>query len=162
MFVVSLALNRRRWLSLGMFLLLAFAISVSFALPPAAISISATERYAATAQDRLSFLRSLGYEVSETAEEVQELHLPDELDATLLEYEALQQTASMSLAPYCGKRVRVYSYSIINAEEAATAHLYVYRDRVVAGDITSERSGGFCLALLPKTKENSEDATALG
>lgn len=151
MFVVSVKFNRRHWLSLGVFLLLvAFTVSAALLLPPLTMSASTARRYAATGEDRLSFLRSLGYEVAELGEEVQELRLPDELDETLLQYETVQQTASMSLIPYCGKRVRVYSYSVINAEEAATAHLYVYRNRVVAGDITSERAGGFCRGLLPK------------
>ena len=83
-------------------------------------------------------------------EDVQEIRLPDEADETLLKYETVQQKASMSLEPYYGKRVRMYTYPILNATEAAKAHVYVYRDNIVAGDIMSERADSFCLPLIPK------------
>ena len=59
-----------------------------------------------------------------------------EPDEALLQYDALQETAGRSLTAYSGKRVRLYSYQTADGGEA---HLYVYRDRIVAGDV--ERGG---------------------
>jgi len=44
----------------------------------------------------------------------------------------LQETVGRSLKDYCGKRVRLYSYQTV---DGGVAHLYVYRDRLVAGDV---------------------------
>lgn len=151
MFVVSVKAGRRQLLFVAVFLLVAvFAVMAVIAVPTMEqVPVSATVKKAQTTEQRVAFLKSLGYEVG-TAEEVQEIRLPDEADETLLQYEAVQQKAAMSLEPYYGKRVRMYTYSILNATEAAKAHVYVYRDRIVAGDIMSERADGFCLPLTPK------------
>ncbi len=151
MFVLSVKAGRRQVLSVAVFLLVAVFAAVAVIAAPSMeqVSVSASVKKAQTTEQRVAFLKSLGYEVGET-EEVQEICLPDEADKTLLQYETVQQKANMSLEPYYGKRVRLYTYSVLNAAEAATAHVYVYRDRIVAGDISSERGGAFCLPLMPK------------
>ncbi len=151
MFVVSVKAGRRQLLSVAVFLLVAVFAVVAVVVAPAMeqIPASATVKKAETTEQRVAFLKSLGYEVGST-EDVQEIRLPDEADETLLQYEAVQKKAAMSLEPYYGRRVRLYTYPILNATEAAKAHVYVYRDRVVAGDIMSERADGFCLPLTPK------------
>ena len=80
-------------------------------------------------------LRSLGYEIVEDSEEVREVRIPDEPDEVLLQYDALQESTGRSLVEYGGKRVRLYSYDIA---DGGAAHLYVYRDRIVAGDVENE------------------------
>lgn len=151
MFVLSVKAGRRQLLSVAVFLLVAVFAAVAVIAAPSMeqVSVSASVKKAQTTEQRVAFLKSLGYEVGET-EEVQEICLPDEADKTLLQYEIVQQKANMSLEPYYGKRVRLYTYSVLNAAEAATAHVYVYRDRIVAGDVSSERGGAFCLPLMPK------------
>lgn len=151
MFVLSVKAGRRQLVSVAVFLLVAVFAVVAMVAAPAMeqMPVSASVKKAETTEQRVAFLKSLGYEVG-TAENVQEIRLPDEADETLLQYETVQQQASMSLGPYYGKRVRLYTYPILNADEAATAHVYVYRDRIVAGDIMSERADGFCLPLISK------------
>ena len=65
---------------------------------------------------------------------MQEIRLPDEADATLTAYEALQESAGMSLLKYCGKRVKLYTYT---ANDSSKIHLYMYRHRLIAGDVTA-------------------------
>ncbi len=153
MFVLSVKAGRRQLVSVAVFLLVALFATVAMIAAPAMeqVPVSAAVKKAETTQQRVAFLKNLGYEVGER-EEVQEIRLPDEADETLLQYETVQQKAKMSLEPYYGKRVRLYTYPILNAAEAATAHIYVYRDRIVAGDIMSERAEGFCLPLTEKSK----------
>ncbi|MBO5929012.1 MAG: DUF4830 domain-containing protein [Clostridia bacterium] len=153
MFVLSVKTNRRQLLSVAVCVLLALFTAVATVIMPSAKGekpASAKVSRAETVEERLSFLKSLGYEVSAEGEEVREIRLPDEADDTLKSYEEIQKTANMSLEPYYGKRVRLYTYSVLNAEEAAKAHIYVYRGRVIAGDIMSERAGGFCKGLVAK------------
>ena len=151
MFVVSVKAGRRQWLCVMLCALLAvFTVLAVVAAPSMELPASATVKKAETTEQRMAFLKNLGYEVGASPEEVQEIRLPDEPDETLSQYETVLQQASMSLEPYYGKRVRLYTYSILNAAEAASAHVYVYRDRIIAGDIMSERANGFCLPLVPK------------
>ena len=78
-----------------------------------------------------------------SCETVQEIRLPDEADAVLSAYEELQTTSGLSLLKHSGKRVKLYTYAVIDTVGAkAQAHLYVYRGRVIAGDITAADPDG--------------------
>lgn len=132
MFVISVKTSRRQVLSmLGCLAVLAAAITMAVVLPqPAADPVNAQ---AADSADRVAYLRAQGLEIDEGSEEVREVRIPDEPDENLLQYDALQQEVGRSLQTYGGKRVRLYTYDV---GETGTAHLFVYRDRVIAGDVT--------------------------
>ena len=51
----------------------------------------------------------------------------------------------MDLEPYHGKRVKCWSYRIDNypGEDDVLAHLYVYNDKIIGGDICSTKLDGF-------------------
>ncbi len=133
MFVFSVKTNYRQILSaLGCIAVVAVA-AVAAVLPKQAVAVSSAR--VTSSEERVSYLRSLGIEITEDSEEVREVRIPDEPDEVLLQYNALQETAGRSLTPYSGKRVRLYSYQTADGGEA---HLYVYRDRIVAGDVEHE------------------------
>lgn len=93
-----------------------------------------------TDTDRVGYLNSLGYETVSEPTKVQEIRLPDEADSVLQEYNTLLQQVGMDLEPYYGKRVKCYSYQVLNhADGDAVAHLYVYRDKLVAGHIETAK-----------------------
>ena len=72
-------------------------------------------------------------------------------DETLLTYNALQKTAGMDLLPYCGKTLELHTYTVTDHPAGeAVAHLYLYKNHVVGGDISSPTADGFCEALLPR------------
>ena len=102
-------------------------------LPEPAVTVSGAR--VTSSEQRVAYLRSLGHEIVEDSEEVREVRIPDEPDEVLLQYDALQESAGRSLMAYSGKRVRLYSYEVT---DGGVAHLYVYRDRIVAGDIENE------------------------
>ncbi len=131
MFVISVKTSWRQVLSLlGCVAVLAVAVVMAVLLPqPAAGPVGARVIDSA---DRLAYLRAQGFAIDEGSEEVREVRIPDEPDENLLQYDALQQEVGRSLQPYYGKRVRLYTYDI---GETGTAHLLVYRDRVIAGDV---------------------------
>lgn len=121
-------------------------VIVFLALTAAAIWWPRTEETvptvaAATADDHLSFLRSIGCEAAAAPMAIEEIQLPDEADAPFESYNALQRQAGFDLSDYQGKRVKVWSYMVTCGSEPAVAHLYVYRDRLVGGDLTDERTG---------------------
>lgn len=100
---------------------------------------------------RRLFLEELGYELAPADAEVQEVVLPGEFDETLAAYNLLQQQAGHDLSPYLGKRVKCWTYVVTNypGDEAVQAHIYLYKDTIVGGDISSMVQGGFTHGLKP-------------
>lgn len=145
MFVFSVKMTRRRVLSavIGAVALAAVLVTV-LCLPPAQSTVGSTPKLsAATAEERIALLNELGYKATVDSETVQEIRLPDEADAVLSAYEELQTAGGLSLLKHSGKRVKLYTYAVIDTVGAkAQAHLYVYRGRVIAGDITAADPDG--------------------
>ena len=134
MFVCSVKTSYKQILSLlGCLAVLAVAAVSAAVLPEQAMTVSSAR--VTSSEERMAYLRSLGYEIVEDSEEVREVRIPDEPDEVLLQYDALQESTGRSLVEYGGKRVRLYSYDIA---DGGAAHLYVYRDRIVAGDVENE------------------------
>ena len=100
---------------------------------------------AADDTERIGFLRDLGYEVTPQSVEVREVLIPDEFDEVFTQYNDLQKTAGMDLEPYHGKRVKCWTYTVLNypGEEGVLAHLYIYKDKIVGGDVSSTALDGF-------------------
>lgn len=151
MFVVSVKMSRRRWVSLLLCVgVLVLILAAAFLWPAGdgtAVSTAAEDTAA-----RIAFLNTLGYEVDPAYCEVCEIHIPEEFDAVFSEYNAMQAAADMDLTPYQGKRVKCWSYRILNSgnTEETIAHLYVYRDKIVGGDITETVQNGRMTALVPR------------
>lgn len=93
----------------------------------------------------VQFLADLGYEVNPTYTEVREVLIPDEFDDVFTNYNVLQKEAGMDLEPYHGKRMKCYSYEVTNypGEPNVLAHLYVYKEKIVGGDVSSTALDGF-------------------
>lgn len=93
---------------------------------------------AGTGEERLSFLKNLGYEAEETPTQVREIVLPNETDETMTKYNELQKQMGFDLEAYLGKRVKLYTYRLLNHKDAnALAHLYIYRDTVIGGHVAT-------------------------
>ncbi len=80
-----------------------------------------------------AFLRSLGYEAQLPAAEVREIRLPDTFDEALSAYNALQRQAHFDLSGYVGMRVKYRTYRL---DDHSSAHVYVYKNHIIGGDIT--------------------------
>ena len=142
MFVLSMKTTRPRILATvaTVVLLVATVTALSFG---SAWTAAAPVRVPAET-DRVAYLHGLGYEVADDGE-VREVLIPAEFDEQFTAYNALQQAAGMDLSPYRGKRVRCWTYEISNypGDGAVQAHIYVYKDQVIGGDISSTAQGGF-------------------
>ena len=90
----------------------------------------------------------------ETPVSVKEVLIPDELDDVLLEYNELQKQAGMDLEQYHGKRVKVWTYRVLDAgNEDVQASLYVYKDKIIGGDVHSTALDGFMRGLVKNTEK---------
>ena len=77
-------------------------------------------------------------EVENEPLEVREIRIPDQADESLVRYNELLKTAGWDLEPLLGKRVKLYTYRLLNdADSGAKVCLYVYKQTVVGGHIST-------------------------
>lgn len=99
-----------------------------------------------TAEDRLAYLGAYGWLVKEDPLAVEELQIPQEMGSEYDQYLALQSQQGFDLARYAGKRVKRYTYEILNyptGETGVQVSLLIYRSTVVGGDVLSPALDGF-------------------
>lgn len=97
-------------------------------------------------QDRIDYLSAYGWQVSEEPIATQELLIPKEMDDSYTEYLALQNGQGFDLQKYAGKRVKRYTYEVLNyptGESGVQANLLICKNTVVGGEVLSTRLDGF-------------------
>lgn len=99
-----------------------------------------------TNEDRVALLRSLGWEVNETPTVEMEVEIPKTFDAAYQSYNELQKRQGLDLEKYAGKRATLYTYTLTaypGGKEGVTASLLLYKNRLVAADISAAEADGF-------------------
>ena len=97
-------------------------------------------------EDRVAYLESYGWQVSQEPSSVEELIIPESFDESYTQYLELQSSQGFDLTDYCGKRVKRYTYEIYNyptGESGIQAGLLIYKNNVIGGDVLSPQLGGF-------------------
>lgn len=95
--------------------------------------------------ERVSYLKSLGWEVDPDPVETQEVRVPEELPEVLVRYNELQKSQGYDLRAYGGKTLKRFVYEIENYPDPADSYfatLLVYQDQIVGGDVSSSSRGG--------------------
>ena len=67
-----------------------------------------------TNQDRVDFLKQFGWEVEEDPIEIMEIRIPKEFDKVYQSYNELQKEVGLDLEKYKGRRVKRYTYKVLN------------------------------------------------
>lgn len=100
---------------------------------------------------RIEFLQKYGWEAEVPAISEQEVTIPAEWDEVYAGYASLQQAQGFNLDKLRGKTVMEYTYHITNYPEKddVAAHILVYKDKIVAADVSEMQQGGFCTAVIP-------------
>lgn len=137
-------------------MLVGLALCAGALLPCVSVLMPAVEEASASAlptgkgirtnADRVEYLAEWGWEVSEEPAATEELLIPEEMDESYQEYLTLQSEQGFDLAKYAGKRVKRYTYEVLNypsGESGVQANLLVCRGTVVGGEILSPRLDGF-------------------
>lgn len=102
-----------------------------------------------TDEDLQKFIASLGIEVKTPAYNTADVDLPRVFDAVYSKYNGIQRQQGFDLKKYCGKTLKRYTFEMTNypsdSEKAGKVYLtlFVYKDRIVGGDISSRDNGGF-------------------
>lgn len=149
MMIVSAKVSKRKLLTgvlaaVGVILLLVFLTGRADANTETDPDAPAVSDEVATNQQRLAFLQSYGWEVSETPEETQEVRIPDTFNEVFTRYNQLQQSQGYDLEPYAGKAVKRYVYRILNHPDGPDhfATLLISKNEVIGGDVTGTGHGG--------------------
>ncbi len=102
-----------------------------------------------TEEDRIKFIEGFGLKVTGEPTEAEEFAMPRDLDRVLLGYNELQKSQGLDISKYTRKRVTHYAYEVTNydADGKVYVNLLMYRDRIIACDISSGDPEGFVLPL---------------
>ena len=103
-----------------------------------------------TNEDRVRFIEDFGLKVNEEAADIKEFAMPESLDRALLGYNEMQKSQGLDISKYTRKRVTHYAYEVTNYdyEGKVYVNLLIYRNRIIACDISSGNPEGFVLPLL--------------
>ncbi len=98
-----------------------------------------------TRDGRADYLAAQGWTVDPETETVQEITLPREFTGVLKDYNELQLQQGFDLRPYGGLGCTIYSYIVTDYDSPDTvlATVYLYKNRIIAGDIHSTAMDGF-------------------
>ena len=113
----------------------------------------ATQTVANTASDnagRVSFLREMGWTVSETPVQSGQVRIPDTQSKVFERYNALQKSQGYDLSQHAGQIVMRYVYQISNypgATDPVYATVLVYKNQIIGGDVTNTAAKGMIQGL---------------
>lgn len=134
MFVLSVKANRRHLLLTVLSVAAVIAVLTAAWCFPAERTMMTVGVIADGGDDTAcaAYLRSLGYSAQLPAAEVREIRIPDAIDGALAAYNTLQQSVGFDLSDYVGMRVKYRTYRL---DDDAFAHIYVYNNTIIGGDI---------------------------
>ena len=103
-----------------------------------------------TPEARVDYLADCGWTVDGGSEEEQLIHIPEVFSPVYEDYNELQRQQGFDLLDYAGRDCTLYTYAVTNyPDETQTvlANLYLYKGRVIGGDIHSTNLNGFMIGL---------------
>lgn len=137
---------------IGLLALAAVVWGITALAPRAVQTVSAEAGAASLSQklktngERVDYLRAYGWEVQDTPTVEMEVQVPKEFDDAYTAYNQMQQKQGLDLEKYKGKRAMLYTYTLASypgGKEGVTASLLLYKDKVIAADISAPEADGF-------------------
>lgn len=103
-----------------------------------------------TEPQRQSFLKEMGWEVSEEYDECRVVIIPEKFNDVYKNYNELQKQQGFDLEKFKGKTVEIYTYTVKNYpdhEKNIVASLMVYEGELIGGDVSCVELDGFMQGL---------------
>ena len=157
MFVISLRVSTIKLFAVAL-LTVVVLILVPLAGIPATAAASAAGNVTfsgmRTNEDRLAFLKNAGVTVEETPVEEENFVMPENFDRVMIGYNELQKAQGLDLSKYKKRKVTRYTYRVKDYpapdgyEGAVYANLLIYRNKIIACDVSSADPEGFVRPLL--------------
>lgn len=149
MMIVSAKVSKQKLLigllaAVGVIVLLVALLGAS-SEPAANDAAAVPSMDGATNEERIAFLQSFGWQVSETPTQTQEVRIPEEFNEVFTRYNRLQQAQGFDLSLQAGKAVKRYVYAITNYPGGSPdyqATVLVHKNKIIGGDVTSAAKGG--------------------
>lgn len=104
-----------------------------------------------TNEDRLAFISQFIPEIAGEAKESVSFSIPENFDRIMLAYNEIQKAQGLDITKYKNKKVTRYTYEIASYEDydaPVYINLIVYRNKVIACDISSADPNGFVKPLV--------------
>lgn len=101
-------------------------------------------------EQRIEYLNSLGWDVSEEPIEEETIVIPREFNDVYKEYNNLQISQGFDLSDFGGIEATRYTYKVFNypdMEDNVVVDIIVYRNEIIAGDVQSIVINGFMQGL---------------
>ena len=104
-----------------------------------------------TNDDRLEFISQFGIAAKEAPTETVDFRVPESFDKVISGYNEIQKKQGLDLSKYKNKRVTRYTYEASGYEgsaETVFVNIIVYRNTVIACDVSSTDPEGFVAPLV--------------
>lgn len=102
----------------------------------------------------VKFIEEFGWKVDLQPVETEEFQLPKEFDTLYKRYNQYQIDIGLDLTPYKGKRVKRYTYKVLNyqlptehKDKQVYADVIVHGGKIIAGDLKTNEISGFMVSL---------------
>ena len=97
-------------------------------------------------EDMADFLKQFGWEVKKVPESDDTVRIPSTFGQSFAEYNKMQLSQGFDFGKLGGKSVQKVTFEVLNYPQAqgkVLATLFVYREKIVGGDISSADPTGF-------------------
>ena len=118
-----------------------------------------------TEEDLQNFITSLGIEVKTPAHNSADVDIPRVFDAVYKKYNDIQRQQGFDLSKYRGKTLHRYTFEITNyplpdasKEGKVYLTLFVHKNKIVGGDISSRDFGGFVRTFVDFGSSETEES----
>ena len=136
----------------------AAAAALVFVAAAAFFALRAPARSLRGTEGRCAWLSALGWQADPASEELREITLPARFDALLEDYNALQLAQGWDLRAAAGKSCLCCSYDLVGYPDwdgRVIATLYLFRGRVIGGDLHTAAADGFMRPLRQRSINRS-------
>lgn len=150
MFVFSVKTSKKQLIRLtGGAVLAMLALFMTAVLPKNETAVMA---HGGSADQRISCLQALGYEVMPEEVSVREIAIPDQPDEAFIAYNKLQKEAGFDLSGFLGKRIKCYTYAVTNYPDhpQMLANVWVRKGKIIGGDLTDAADPSFSTGLVKR------------
>ena len=154
MFIYSVRASTLRFFAVIILTVATLVGIVFFARSEASAQTAATEvdfSGIKTNEDRLAFISKFVTGVSGEPKESVSFTIPKSFDRILLSYNEIQKSQGLDITKYKNKKVTRYTYELENYEnsgEAVFINLIVYKNKIIACDVSSANPEGFVKPLV--------------
>lgn len=113
----------------------------------------------ATNEERVGFLRDLGWETSDSFVNSRAVVIPQSFDEVYTAYNKLQKEQGFDLSGYKGKAAEIFTYEIYNypdCDKPVVANMIILDNKLIGGDVSCTDIEGFMQGFIMPTTDSEK------